>query len=56
MWIRLCVFQICCAVVAHSWARDIYVNNVTGDDRYDGTAAITEGGHTGPDRTITRAL
>lgn len=37
-------------------ARDIYVNNLAGDDRFDGTAAATQGARIGPCRTVTHAL
>ena len=37
-------------------ARDIYVNNVAGDDRFDGSAAVTQGARIGPCRTLTHAL
>ena len=37
-------------------ARDIHVNNVAGDDRFDGTAAVTQGARIGPCRTVTHAL
>lgn len=37
-------------------ARDIYVNNLTGDDRNDGTAPVVVGVHGGPHRTLARAL
>ncbi len=37
-------------------ARDIYVNNIAGDDRFDGTAPVSQGARMGPFRTLTRAL
>ncbi len=37
-------------------ARDIYVNNVAGDDRFDGTAPVTQGARMGPCRTLAHAL
>lgn len=37
-------------------ARDIYVDNVTGDDRRDGSAPVSAGDQAGPCRTIRRAL
>ena len=37
-------------------ARDIFVNNVAGDDRFTGAAAATQGAKIGPCRTIARAL
>ncbi len=42
-----------CSVVA---ARDIYVDNVAGDDRNDGTSAQGQGGRVGPVRSITIGL
>ncbi len=38
------------------WSRDIYVNNVTGDDHNDGSAPDMVGANVGPFRSITRAL
>ncbi len=43
------------AMVSTAPARDIYVNNVGGDDRFDGGSPTSIGG-TGPCRTIARAL
>ncbi len=37
-------------------ARDVYVNNATGDDRLDGTAPQRGDGYAGPVKTIGRAL
>ena len=37
-------------------ARDIFVNNVAGDDRFTGAAPATQGARIGPCRTIARAL
>lgn len=37
-------------------ARDIYVNNVAGDDRFDGTAPVSQGARLGPCRTLRHAL
>jgi len=45
-----------CLMAATGFARDIYVDNTLGDDRYDGTAAALIGNAVGPYRTITRAL
>jgi hypothetical protein len=56
MWVRICIFMICCVAATHGWARDIYVNNVAGNDRYDGNAPAAEGDFIGPYRTLTRAL
>ena len=44
------------ALPSAAGARDIYVNNVAGDDRFDGTAAVTQGARIGPCRTVTHAL
>lgn len=43
-------------LVARSWGADIYVNNVTGDDRNDGSAPVAASEQMGPFRTLTRAL
>lgn len=37
-------------------ARDIFVNNVAGDDRFDGTAPVTQVARIGPCRTLAHAL
>ena len=37
-------------------ARDVFVNNVTGDDHLDGSAPLRGDGSTGPMKTIGRAL
>ena len=44
------------ATAVHACARDLYVNNVSGDDRFNGSAANAQGGKNGPWRTIARAL
>ncbi len=44
------------AVATVADARDIYVNNVAGDDRHQGHSASPTSAGTGPCRTITRAL
>ena len=44
---------LCAASVS---ARDIYVNNMVGDDANDGSAPAAAGDRIGPYRTITRAL
>ena len=43
-------------LIAGAVARDIYVDNVYGDDRRDGTAAVGSGDRAGPCRTIARGL
>jgi len=45
-----------CVLVAPLWSRDIYVNNVMGDDRNDGSTAEPTGDRVGPYQTIARAL
>lgn len=44
------------AFSAEAGARDVFVNNVAGDDRFDGSAPATQGAKVGPCRTIGRAL
>jgi hypothetical protein len=59
MWSRInCIACIACFAVCVSpaVARDIYVNNLTGDDRNDGGAPVMVGVYGGPHRTLTRAL
>jgi hypothetical protein len=48
------VFWSACA--ANGYARDIFVSNQAGDDRFDGSSAVTQGSQVGPVRTIARAL
>lgn len=50
------VLVVWCTLAADSVARDIYVNNIFGDDRFNGSASNTSEARTGPYRTITRAL
>lgn len=49
---------LCCWLASpqFTFARDIHVNNVTGDDRNDGSLPTNESNGVGPCRTITRAL
>jgi hypothetical protein len=61
MYTRLLVLivtfaMVCCVLVAPLWSRDIYVNNVTGDDGNDGSTAEPAGERVGPYQTISRAL
>jgi len=49
-----CLLVIALSAVAS--ARDIYVNNLAGDDRFDGTEPATQSARIGPCRTIRRAL
>ena len=48
-----CVF---CYFATLAEARDIFVNNLAGEDRYNGFSATTGGDRSGPVRTIGRAL
>ncbi|MHB8953057.1 MAG: right-handed parallel beta-helix repeat-containing protein [Pirellulaceae bacterium] len=56
MWVRHCILVVLCLPATTSWARDIYVDNVIGDDRNDGSAVVALGARVGPYRTLTRAL
>jgi hypothetical protein len=56
MWSRICYIACFAVCVSPAFARDIYVNNLTGDDRNDGVAPIAVGVHGGPHRTLARAL
>jgi hypothetical protein len=54
---RLGVLLIAWLAIACSLsARDLYVDNVGGDDRFDGGSPAARGGKTGPCRTIACAL
>ncbi|REK08961.1 MAG: right-handed parallel beta-helix repeat-containing protein [Planctomycetota bacterium] len=48
------VCLLCCC--SHAAARDIYVSNLGGDDRRDGTNARSLGARSGPVATISKAL
>ena len=50
------LFLVWIALSGRASARDIYVNNVAGDDRFDGAAPSTQGARLGPCRTIAHAL
>lgn len=50
------VLAVTLTFTASAAARDIYVSNTTGDDRYDGLSETFLGGRTGPVRTINKAL
>jgi hypothetical protein len=50
----LVVFSLMLA--AEAGARDLFVDNRAGDDRFDGTNPTPQGGGIGPFQTITRAL
>lgn len=52
----IAAFSIVIAVARSSVATDIYVNNVNGDDRYNGGAPTTRTQGSGPLRTIATAL
>jgi hypothetical protein len=56
MWVRIFVVVAIAMGATAGWARDIYVDNVAGDDRYDGSATTTTGEFVGPYRTLARAL
>jgi hypothetical protein len=47
---------VCLSASATALARDIYVDNLSGDDRNDGAIATTNSSGSGPCRTIARAL
>jgi hypothetical protein len=48
-------FGVWFAFVSSAGARDVFVDNVAGDDRFDGSSPRSMGGN-GPCRTISRAL
>ena len=56
MRLRIHIIVVCLMLAAQGWARDVYVNNVTGDDRNDGSAPVLGSSRMGPFRTIARAL
>ncbi len=53
---RHLIIAVSLVFVTPGWARDIYVDNVAGNDRNDGSVAAVAGGRLGPYRSITRAL
>ena len=55
-WQRLIILAALGLLSTSLWARDVYVDNLVGDDRNDGSAATSDGSRIGPYRTITRAL
>lgn len=55
MSLRFCLALVLLTVVSELAARDIYVDNTTGDDRHGGTLAVSQGG-LGPCRSIAKAL
>jgi hypothetical protein len=52
--VLLCCVISCLATIAE--ARDIFVDNLAGEDRFSGLAKTTDGDSSGPVRTIGRAL
>jgi hypothetical protein len=50
------IVMVWLGLAASSSARDIFVDNVAGDDRFDGALASTGSGGSGPIRTIACAL
>ena len=50
------ILLVLAATAVDSSARDLFVDNLGGDDRFDGAAATTLGGRSGPCRTIGNAL
>lgn len=55
-WLWLAALAVGLSAVGPALARDLYVNNVTGDDRRDGSQPESDGKLGGPFRTLTRAL
>lgn len=52
----LAVFAVACLIAPVTLARDIFVNNRSGDDRFTGRQRETSPDGTGPVRTIEKAL
>ncbi len=55
----VCLVAVPLFVLGHGVAgkaRDLYVDNVAGDDRFDAAAAVSSGSESGPCRTIAKAL
>lgn len=50
------IFVVYLGLGAAAQARDIFVNNISGDDRNQGFTAVPSGAQGGPCRTITKAL
>jgi hypothetical protein len=44
------------AIALPAAAADLFVNNATGDDHNDALAAVSQGGRSGPARSLTKAL
>ena len=55
-WGLLAILCVGCGVCRPTWATDIYVDNVAGDDHNDGSTARGQGEHVGPVRSITVGL
>lgn len=53
---RFLILAFVSLVAASAAARDLHVDNVTGDDRNNGESPTVDGGRLGPMRTIGRAL
>jgi len=43
-------------MASHAAASDVFVNNLTGDDHFDGRFAASQGGASGPARSLAKAL
>lgn len=56
MCLLMCLAIFCTSLAADAQARDLFVDNVAGDDRLDGTQPRMAGALSGPVRTIGRAL
>ena len=50
------LFGLLLAMALPAVARDLFINNATGDDHNDALAAVSHGGRTGPARSLTKAL
>ena len=50
------ILLVWAAAATDASARDLFVDNLGGDDRFDGAAATSLGGRSGPCRTIANAL
>jgi parallel beta-helix repeat protein len=50
------LFGLLLATALPAVASDLFVNNATGDDHNDALAAVSQGGRSGPARSLTKAL
>jgi parallel beta-helix repeat protein len=50
------LFSLVLATALPAVASDLFVNNATGDDHNDALAAVSQGGRSGPARSLTKAL